>query len=269
MVLGLLLTGGVLGYASICGLVYANQDKLTYFPSSDILVTPAQQQLEFEEFELELEDSSVTGWVVRSDEEAPWVIHFHGNGGNISARVDHLKLLHDLGLNAVVFDYRGYGKSRGVPSESGLIEDGLAVRNHLEEQLGVQPEKLVYFGESLGGGVACGVAAVKAPARLILKSTFTSIPDRGAEIYPWLPIRLLATNQFANAKRVPEFGFPILVTHGRLDEVVPFHHGERLFDLATEPKLWLEIPGTHNTSPLRLGDEFRETIGRFARGETD
>lgn len=269
LILGTLLIGGLVGYGAICGLVYTYQDQLTYFPTAEISVTPSSHQLEYEDFDLDLGESSVTGWIVRSQREAPWVIHFHGNGGNISNRIDHLKLLHQAGVNAVVFDYRGYGKSRGTPSEAGLIEDGLAVRSFLVEKYGVKDQQFVYFGESLGGGVACGVAKIKPPERLLLKSTFTSVTDRGAEIYSWLPVRALSRTEFANWKAIPEFHFPLLVIHGKGDEIIPFHHGEKLYELANQPKQWLEIPGSHNTSPLDLGRGFFDTVEAFCGGASD
>lgn len=259
-----LLGIAVTGYGALCAVVYVMQDGLTYFPDHQIVLEPSDLGLDFEPFELDLGQTSVTGWIVRSPEEnAPWVVQFHGNGGNISGRVGHLALFQKLGFNGVVFDYRGYGKSRGRPSEPGLFEDALAVRTYLLEEQNVGPDNLVYFGESLGGGVACALAEKHPPAGLILKSTFTSVPDVGAEVYPFLPVRILARNRFASKSRVPTFQFPILVVHGRGDEVVPFHHGQRLFELANEPKQWLEIGGGHNTGPLELGSEFATTVQEF------
>lgn len=256
------------GYSAICLLVYIKQDALTYFPSPDIPVVPSDLGLEYESFELDLGASSVTGWIVHSQPEAPWVLQFHGNGGNISGRIGHLALFHRLGFNGVVFDYRGYGKSRGQPSEAGLLADATAVREHLLNKEQVDPSKLVYFGESLGGGVACALAEQQPPAGLLLKSTFTSVPDVAAEVYPFLPVRMLARTQFNSAQRIPKFNFPVMVAHGKADEVIPFHHGERLFEKATEPKRWMALAGTHNTGPLELGPEFIEAVGDFVRTST-
>ena len=254
-----------LGYAGLCGLVYLQQDSMTFVPSRDVRVTPADYKLEFEDFDLDLGASSVTGWIVRHEPDSPWVLHCHGNGGNISGRIGHLMLLRKAGCNAVVFDYRGYGKSRGKPHQQGLLEDAIAVRQHLLDKCGVEPKKLIYFGESLGGGVACLLAEKHPPPGLILKSTFTSAADRGAELFPYLPVHLLAKTRLNSASRVPHFEFPKLIIHGRNDEVIPFHHGEKLYQLAAEPKKWLEIPGTHNTGPLDLGEEFLETIRQFVQ----
>ena len=260
-VLGFIFGGG---YAAICGAAYHYQDKLLYFPSDYFAEDPAAAGLNFEDFELETSGgATVTGWVVKTKREAPWILHFHGNGGNIANRIDHLKLFNELGFNGVVFDYRGYGRSKGQPSEHGLIEDGQAVVKYLTDEEGVDPDYLIYFGESLGGGVASAVALKEPPRALILKSTFTSVPDMAAELYPFLPARLISRTNFATDKIIPKFIFPKLIIHARADSLIPFQHGQRLYQLATEPKTFLEVYGDHNTSPLGLGDEFKQVIYKF------
>lgn len=252
------------GYAALCGALYKYQDKLVYFPDDYFAKDPAAEGLVFEDFEVEVEPgATVTGWIVRSQPGAPWVLHFHGNAGNISARIDHLKLFNELGFNGVVFDYRGYGKSKGKPSEAGLIADGVAVVKYLTDDLMVDPKMLIYFGESLGGGVASAVAEKEKPRALILKSTFTSVPDLGAELYPFFPVRLLSTTEFNTKARVGRFLFPKLVVHGRPDVVVPYEHGQRLYQAASEPKEFLDVYRGHNVSPLGLGQEFKDVVKRF------
>lgn len=256
------LVGG--GYLALCGLVYSYQDRLIYFPDDYFFQDPAASGLSFESFELSTgEGSTVTGWAVETDPNAPWVIHFHGNAGNISSRVDYLKLFHDLGFNGVVFDYRGYGRSQGQPSEDGLVEDGLAVVRYLLEERKVSKRYLVYFGESLGGGVAAAVAVEEPPQAMILKSTFTSLVDVSSEFYPFLPTNFLLKSRFPTKDRIPTFLFPKLVVHSRSDTVVGFDHGQRLFQVAGEPKQFLEIYGGHNTSPLELGADFKKAVKEF------
>lgn len=265
IVLAILGTICVGGYAALCGLVYGYQDKLLYFPSSYIEADPLSAGLEFEEFEIEVEPGvTVVGWIVESrTSQAPWVVQFHGNAGNISHRIDHLSLFNNLGFNGVVFDYRGYGKSTGVPTEKGLVADGVALVDYLQKERGVDPRRIVYWGESLGGGVAAAVADVRPPRALILKSTFTSVPDRGAEAYPFLPVRLLSKTKFETSRLLPNFLFPKLIIHAEADSVVAFHHGQRLYQLASQPKIFFASRGGHNTSPLELGSDFEETVKRF------
>lgn len=260
-VLGTLCLGG---YAALCGAVYKYQDKLLYFPSDYLESDPSSAGLTFEDFEVEVEPGVlIHGWIVEKDPQAPWILHFHGNAGNISHRIDFLRLYHELGFNGVVFDYRGYGKSTGTPTEAGLVADGLAVVKYLQEQREVDPKTLIYWGESLGGGVAAAVSVKRAPRALILKSTFTSVPDMGADVYPFLPVRFLSTTKFDTKEVIGTFLFPKLVAHGQADTVIPFHHGQRLYQTASEPKVFVQLSGDHNTSPLGLGDEFQQTVKDF------
>ena len=260
-VLGTIFFGG---YGILCGVLYKYQDKLVYFPDDYFPKDPAAEGLAFEEFELEVEPgATVTGWVFKSDPEAPWILHFHGNAGNISGRIDHLKLFKELGFNGVVFDYRGYGKSKGVPNEKGLVADGLAVVKYMTDTLLVDPNRLIYFGESLGGGVASAVAEVEEPRALILKSTFTSVPDLGSELYPFVPVRLISHTEFNTKDRVKRFLFPKLIIHGRPDTVIPYEHGQRLYQMASEPKRFLDVYRDHNTGPLGLGQEFKQVVKEF------
>jgi fermentation-respiration switch protein FrsA (DUF1100 family) len=239
---------------------------LLFFPDDYFISKPDAAGLTYEEFEVEVEPgATATGWIVERDPSAPWILHFHGNAGNISHRVDHLQLFHNLGFNGVVFDYRGYGKSKGIPNEAGLVADGAAVVEFLTEEKGVDPDKLVYFGESLGGGVAAALAEKEPPRALILKSTFTSVPDLAAEVYPFLPARWISKTKFNTKDRIQNFIFPVLVIHGRPDTVVPFEHGQRLFQLANQPKEFLDTNRDHNTSPMSIGGDFRETIKNFVQ----
>ncbi|MGE0489925.1 MAG: alpha/beta hydrolase [Vulcanimicrobiota bacterium] len=259
-----LLAAGALGYGGLCWLVYARQDALIFFPDRHLSADPSRLGLTYEEFELASGPSAtVHGWVVRTEPSAPWILHCHGNGGNISGRIDELAVFHQLGLNAVVFDYRGYGKSSGQPSEQGITDDAEAVRNYLVDQL--KAEKLVYFGESLGGGVACALAERHPPAGLILKSTFTSVPDVAAEVYPFLPVRWLARVRFPSRQRVARFPFPKLILHGDPDEVIPFHHGRDLFEAAAEPKQFVQIGPGHNTPPDQLGEDYLRAVSEFCQ----
>ncbi len=260
----------VLVYGGACGLLYLAQSSLVFLPSREVGPTPADAGVSFREFEIKTgPDSSVHGWLHQVGPAAPWIIHFHGNAGNICGRIDQLKMFSQLGLNGVVFDYRGYGRSQGHPSESGLVEDGVAVIDFLTQQEGLTLDRAVFFGESLGGGVATAVAEQRTPAGLILKSTFTSIPDRASELYPWLPVRHLSRVRFPNLERVRTLSCPKLFIHGDPDEVVPFHHGRRLFQAACQPKEWLQVPGGHSRGPFQLGPEFPQRLGAFCLSVTD
>lgn len=264
-----LLVGSSAVYGSLCLFLYVNQKNMVFFPATTIVATPSDFGMTHQSFTLALTSSTVTGWVIEGEPDSPWVLHCNGNAGNISGRLEHAALLKRFGFNSVFFDYRGFGKSEGTPTEDGLLEDAQAVRAYLREQHGVESASIVYFGESLGGAVAAALAEKDPPAGLILKSTFTSVPDLASELYPIFPVRLLARYRFPTIERIPRFDFPILICHGPGDEIVGVGHGERLYQAAQGDKEWLELPGDHNTGPLALGSEFASTVQRFVVRTTD
>jgi fermentation-respiration switch protein FrsA (DUF1100 family) len=169
----------------------------------------------------------------------------HGNGGNVSHRLDLYDALLRLDSAVLAFDYRGYGRSPGRPSESRAISDAEAAHAWLEER-GFPPRRIVAHGESLGGGVAAALALRRSVGGLVLQSTFTSVPDLGAELFPWLPVRTLGRIRFDIRGKLPAIQVPVLVLHSRIDSVVPFHHGESNYATANEPKRFQELQGDHN-----------------------
>lgn len=239
----LAVTLPVLMYAGLCGLVYSKQASLIFFPLTDVRITPKDYGMPYEDWHVKSEDgTALHGWAVPSHPDAPWVLHCHGNGGNISHRIDVIRILRRLGLNVVVFDYRGYGKSGGsLPTERQLIEDGEAFRAKIP-----QDKPLILYGESLGGGVAAALAAQKEPQVLVLQSTFSSLVNRAAEAYPFLPVRQLSRYRLDTLNVVKILKCPKLIMHGRTDEVIGYHHGQKLYQEAAEPKIFEELRGGHN-----------------------
>jgi len=171
------------------------------------------------------------------------VLVCHGNGGNISHRLDLYSALLETGVAVFAFDYRGYGRSAGRPSEAGTYLDAHAACQWLRQK---GFDRIIAFGESLGGGIASELCFGEKISGLVLQSTFTSIPDVGAELFPWLPVRTLSTIRYDTRSRLPQLKLPVLVMHSRADELAAFHHAERNFVAANEPKLFWEITGGHN-----------------------
>ncbi len=190
------------------------------------------------------------------------VLFCHGNGGNISHRLDYYGLLCNLGLTVLAFDYRGYGRSPGRPSEPGTYRDAEAALRWLGHQ-GFAPSNVVALGESLGGGIASHLATQAPLAGLILHSTFTSIPDLGAELFPWLPVRTLARIRYDTLARLPHIRAPVLLLHSRDDRLIDFRHAERNFAAANPPKSLREVPGDHNDQPACDLARFETLIGEF------
>jgi fermentation-respiration switch protein FrsA (DUF1100 family) len=182
----------------------------------------------------------------------------HGNGGNLTSRPGYYRAILSTGAGLLTFDYRGYGRSPGHPGEKSTYEDALVAYDWLRDR-GVPAERIVPWGESLGGGIASKVAAERRVGGLVLQSTFTSIPDVGAELFPFLPVKLLATIHYPTRERLPEIHSPVVVMHSRDDELVPYAHGRANFDAAGGPKAFVELLGGHNDA--LLADERRYIAG--------
>jgi fermentation-respiration switch protein FrsA (DUF1100 family) len=169
----------------------------------------------------------------------------HGNAGNISHRLELCRLLLETGASVLVFDYRGYGRSPGRPGEENTCRDAQAAYSWLRQK-GFAAANIIVYGESLGGGVAAELALRERLGGLILQSAFTSVPDLGANLYPWLPVRLVCKIQYDTLHKLPLMKTPVLIMHSRQDNIVPFAHGEKNFAAAREPKVFREIHGGHN-----------------------
>ena len=192
------------------------------------------------------------------------VLFCHGNAGNISHRLESCAALLETGVNVLLFDYRGYGRSAGTPSEEGTYLDAQASYAWLIER-GFQGRNIIAFGESLGGGVASELAVREQLGGLILQSTFTSIPDVGSELFPWLPVRWLARIHYDTRAKLPRIKAPVLIMHSQEDDLVSFKHAQANFAAANEPKTLWEFRGGHN-DPLLERESFVQGLQRFISG---
>jgi len=237
-----------------------------YHPDRNLLASAAQLGRPFEDVYFKAKDGTVlNGWFFPANGGSPrahWAVLFcHGNAGNISYRLDFTQALLETGVSIFLFDYRGYGLSKGRPGEEGTYLDAQAA-HHWLEQKGYTGSSIVAFGESLGGGVASELALRERLGGLVLQSTFSSIPDIGAELFPWLPVRWINTIKYDTCAKLPRIHVPVLVMHGRGDELIGFHHGEKIFAVANQPKMFWELKGDHN-EPLDDKKGFIEGIERF------
>jgi len=248
-----LLQWGLVGlavYGFFVAFMYLTQDRLFFFPTTNLVTTPDRHGLLYEDVELVAEDGvRLHGWFVPAPNPRATLLFFHGNGGNVSHRIESLQVFHELGLSVFILSYRGYGRSEGRPSELGIRRDADAAWRYLREDRGLAASELVLFGRSLGAAVAADLAVRKASGAMILESPFTSAGDLGAEVYPWLPVRRLIRHEFDVLGRVGAIDAPILVVHSRDDEIVPFEHGRRIADAADAPLL--ELRGGHNDAFIR------------------
>lgn len=223
------------------------QSNFVYFPSRGITITPADIGLQYEDVFFETTDGlKLNAWFVPAKKSRGVILFCHGNGGNISSCLDCISIFYRLGLSTFIFDYRGYGQSKGRPSEKGTYLDAEAAWQYLITEKKINQSDIIIFGMSMGGAIAAWLAQDKAPGALIIQSAFSSIQEIGAEVYPYLPVKLVARFKYNTKEYLSNAKCPVLVIHSREDEMISFSHGQRLFETAKEPKELLEIKGTHN-----------------------
>jgi uncharacterized protein len=191
---------------------------------------------------------TISGWLVPAAPASTWwLLICHGNLGNIgyAQRPEFYAFMRDVGVNLLAFDYRGYGESSGAPDEPGLYDDATASYRYLTERLHIAPDRVVLFGHSLGSGVAIELASRVPAAGLIVDGAYTSVVDRARELYPLLPVALVATQRFPSLDRIASVRMPKLFLHSPEDTVIPYAHGRRLFAAAREPKRFVDVKGGH------------------------
>ena len=251
-------------YLAAVALVYVLQARLVYYPSRGLVQTPDAIGLSYEDVIFTSSDGvRLSGWLVPAKQPRAVLLLCHGNAGNISHRLDTIEIFHRLGLSTFIFDYRGYGESGGKPGERGTYLDALAAWEWLVNERNVPPDSIVIMGRSLGGPVAAWIAKEHTPKALIVESSFSSIRDLAADLYSWLPARYLSRFTYSTKDYLEEITCPVLVIHSPDDDVIPYRHGQLLFDSAREPKEFLRISGTHNDGFLLSGKRYVEGLDRF------
>lgn len=270
LLLGLAVIGA---YAFIIAWFKLNEDRLVFHPDPDAYGDPPDSLGRVHRVRLTTADStSIAAWAIVPPatvpaDSAPWLLYCHGNGGNLGNAGYHEAwvMLRSLGLGILAMDYRGYGESGGAPSEAGLYRDAEAAYAYLRDSVGVPPHRIIFYGFSLGSAVAADLASRLPAAALVMEGSLLSVPDRGQELYPFLPVHIMARNRFATIDKIGRVAHPKLFIHSREDEVNPFSHGVRLHELARDPKEFLEVSGGHATA-YKLDGRFMPGIARFLAG---
>jgi len=240
--------------------------KNIYYPTREISMTPESIDLSFEDVFFETDKHiKLNGWYVSCKNATSTVLFCHGNAGNISDRLDSIDIFHNLGLNVFVFDYRGYGRSKGFSTEKGTYLDAMAAYNWLILKKKQDENKVIIFGRSLGGAIAIDLAAKINKGLLISESAFTSIIDIGKEFYPFLPIKYCASTKYDSIQKIKNVKIPKLIIHSENDEIIPFHHGEKLFKAALSPKQFYKMHGGHNDGFIVMDKEYKDTIRNFIK----
>ena len=251
-------------------LLWLGQRWLIYFPERELLPPHLVQLPTAESVAFSTEDDlRLEGWFVRpaAPPTGQTIIVFNGNGGNRAYRAPLAAALAGRGHAVLLFDYRGYGGNPGLPSERGLQRDARAALAAVVSREDVDPERIVYFGESLGAAVAVRLASERPPHALILRSPFTSLAEIGQHHYPFLPVRWLLRDRYASIDLLPSVGVPLLVIAAAEDRIVPIEMTEQLYDAASEPKYLVTIEqADHNDPALLAGPPLIAAIARFLEG---
>lgn len=253
-------------YLGLVVLLWFFQDRLVYYPQigRELTATPRDYGLDYEAVTLVSGDGEqLDAWFLPPAEGRAVALIFHGNAGNISHRLDTIAMFRRMGHGVLIFDYRGYGRSTGRPSEEGLYQDALAAWDFLVRERGIEPGRVILFGESLGGAVAAWLAAREQPGALLLSSVFVSAPGLAADLYPWLPTRWLVRLRYDTGTALAGVRAPVLVAHSPDDEIIPFRHGQALYAAAPEPRAFLTLAGGHNEGFIFMRPDWVQALAEF------
>jgi len=262
------ILGGV--YLIIVGYLFFNQKQMVYFPYSKLTATPLDMGIRYENMEINIsDDETVHGWFIPSSDSSTKnvVLFCHGNAGNISNRLYTIQLFHSLDIPLLLFDYRGYGLSKGVPSEENSYQDAQLSYKWLIKEKNYKPENITIFGRSLGGSVGIELALREKVKSLIVESTFTSAGDIGQKLFPMFPIKWFLKYKYESISKIKNLNCPVLIVHSSKDDLIPYYMGRELYDAATEPKEFFDIFGGHNDREYLQNPQYMDKIKTFVATE--
>ncbi len=255
----------VLAYVGLGVVLYFFQSYMIFPGGGSVHSTPGRYSWSYNDVTVEpMPGETSYGWFVHAAGESRGVVLFStGNAGTIADRSLSIGQFRDIGFDVCIYDYGGYGESSGRPSEERIYADVRAFWSYLVDERGVDPERIVLFGRSLGSGPTCQLATEVTPRAIILESAFLSTVDIARELLPIYPVSLMVRHRFDNASKIAEISVPILFIHSPYDEVIPFDHGRALYEMANEPKEFLEIRGGHNDGFLVSERQYEEGLIQF------
>jgi uncharacterized protein len=246
-------------YLGLGVILYLMQPQFLYIPLQEVTYTPDELGLDFEDVVFQSSDGvKLTGWYVPANNSNLTILFCHGNGGNMMHNLDSINIFYNLGLNCFIFDYRGYGKSEGKPSEEGTYLDARAAYDWLVNVKKLSPSNIIIFGRSLGGSIAAQLASKAAAKSLIVESTFTSYADIGKKFYPYMPVRRFARFRYNTIDYIKKVHCPVMIIHSRDDEIVPFEFGLEMYKASNEPNEFVEIFGSHNDGFLVSSERYKK-----------
>jgi fermentation-respiration switch protein FrsA (DUF1100 family) len=266
MVMVIILTV-VLAYLVLVVLIYFGQSRLVFFPNRALITTPDRVGLNYVDVTIPVTPKeNLNAWYFPADrpgDSIPTVLYCHENAGNISYGMETVRSFLQLGANVLAFDYRGYGRSDGRPSEQNVYEDAQAAWHWLVAVKQTAPDNIFIFGRSLGGAVAIDLATRVNCAGVILESTFTSAVDLGRKLYPFVPVRLVSRFSFDSLSKISLVSCPVMVAHSPADEMIPYAMGKALYEAARSERSFIDLAGYHNDLLSLDSDMYRNALRRF------
>ncbi len=265
--LGNLLATVVTVYILLALLLYLFQGRMVFLPNLSgraLTASPGDIGLAYEDVTIPTSDHErLHGWFISTANSRGVVLFFHGNAGNISHRLDSIKIFHELGFDTLIIDYRGYGQSTGKASEKGTYLDAEAAWDFLVKKRGISSDRIIVFGRSLGAAVAAWLGSQHTPAAVILESSFSSGVDMARQLYPFLPARLITRLKYPVADYASRLNCPVLVVHSRQDEIIPYAMGQAIFAAVKQQKYFLELMGDHNNGFLISRKDYVAGLNAF------
>ena len=237
----ILITSTIVIYLILLTLIYINQRKLLYLPSeNNYLDDPIN--FTYNEFFIEVDkDVKIKSWLIEKDlKKYKTILFLHGNAGNLFNRSYKLNRLNELNLNVLIISWRSFSGNLGEPNETNLYGDAKKAVKWLNDR-GVETKNIILYGESLGTGVAVEIGQTNKFNSIILESPYTSMVKAAKIYYPYLPVNLLLKDKYNSEKKIKNIKTPILIMHGKKDNIVPFYMGKKLFETANKPKKFLQI----------------------------
>jgi len=240
------------------------ESHLVFYPTKEVQIFPNDRGLDFEDVFFKTKDNiRLNAWFIPSPKARITVLFCHGNAGNISHRLEKILFLHALGCNVFMFDYRGYGLSKGRPSEKGLYLDAKAAYDYLISR-GIRPKQIIGYGESIGSAAIIDLASTQTMAALITEGAFSSGKDMAKNAFPFLPYWLFSL-RLDSERKIKSVKIPKLFIHSLNDEIVPFEMGRKLYNAAPQPKEFLQVQGGHNSCFFDSEDILREKMAEFLK----
>ena len=258
LILIFFITAGSVFYSKI-------ENFLIFFPQSNFDLTPEKFRLKYKDVFFRAEDGiGLHGWFFPLKGDYPVIIFCHGNAGNISHRLENISLILERKIQVFIFDYRGYGRSEGRPSETGIYMDGRAAYDYLIKREGISAEKIVLFGRSLGAAVAIDLALNRKAKSLVIESAFTSTKDMAKTMFLFNIASFILPPNYNNLDKISRVHIPKLIMHGDDDEIVPFDMGQQLFTASKDPKYFYKIGGAgHNDTYIAGGERYLQAFVSF------